>query len=169
MNLLFRLFFTVIASIYRKKVDLFGVCRTPFRCWPTDLDLYFHMNNGKYFSIMDIARTDLLFRSGLSKKMAQIGWYPVVVAETSRFYKSLQVFQRFEVETQVIAWDEKYIYLQQKFFKNEKLVCEAVVKALFLKKSGGVVRMDDLLKFVGVSEPSPKIPAWITAWNEQVQ
>jgi hypothetical protein len=71
MNLIFRLIFTLLLSKARGPVSVLGPCLTPFRCWFTDLDILRHMNNGKYFSIMDLARVDLMIRAGLYKKLAQ--------------------------------------------------------------------------------------------------
>lgn len=167
MNLLFRLFFTLLAGFFRSSVPAFGPCRTPFRCYPTDLDLFMHMNNGEYFSLMDLGRTDMMIRSGMMRKIHQNNWYPVVVAETARFHKSLKVFQRFEIESKVIGWDDKAILIGQKFLRGNTLVCEAVVRARFLKKSGGSVYPDDLLKLASISGPSPELEPWVAAWNAQ--
>lgn len=35
-------------------------------CWTTDIDYFFHMNNGKYFREMDFGRFDFYFRTGFS-------------------------------------------------------------------------------------------------------
>ena len=36
-------------------------------CWTTDIDYFFHMNNGKYFREMDFGRFDFYFRTGFDK------------------------------------------------------------------------------------------------------
>jgi acyl-CoA thioesterase FadM len=36
-------------------------------CWTTDLDYFFHMNNGKYFREMDFGRFDFYFRAGFDE------------------------------------------------------------------------------------------------------
>ena len=38
---------------------------SPFRVWPHDLDTSLHMNNGRYWTLMDLGRADLMIRSGL--------------------------------------------------------------------------------------------------------
>jgi acyl-CoA thioesterase FadM len=58
-----------------------------FRVWPTDLDIFNHMNNGKFLSLMDVSRFDVMLRSGSWKKFRKLNWYPVVVAETITFRK----------------------------------------------------------------------------------
>ena len=119
MNLFFRLLWTLLAARFRSPVSLMGPCTTPFRCLPTDLDVLRHMNNGVYLSLMDLARVDLINRAGLAKKITAQNWYPVVVAETIRFRKSLELFDVFTIETKIVGWDEKAFLLEQKFFRKE--------------------------------------------------
>ena len=166
MNLFFRLLHTLTFSRFRTPVDIFSPCQTPFRCWPTDLDVLLHMNNGKYFSLMDLARVDLMIRAKLLKKLNQQGWYPVVVAETIRFKKSLKAFDSFVIETQVVGWDEKAILLQQQFLRKGEVVCQAHIRSRFLKKTGGSVSPQELLNLIGTEGPSPELAPWLANWND---
>jgi acyl-CoA thioesterase FadM len=167
MNLFFRLFIISFMVRFKPPMDVLDPCRTTFRCWPTDLDVLRHMNNGKYCSLMDLARVDLMGRSGLLKEFAKRGWYPVVTAETIRFKKSLGLFDRFEIETVVIGWDEKAFLVRQRFLKGGQVISEAVVRARFLKKSGGSVESKEIMKLAGINSASPQLEPWIEAWNNQ--
>ena len=170
MNLFFRLLWFVIFTGGRSKVSSFGPCRTPFRCWLTDLDVFGHMNNSRYFSLMDLARFDLMRRSGLLAKLEKASWYPVVVAETITFKKMLKPWVQFEIETTVLGWDNKAFLLRQCFLDGDKVIADAIVRARFLKRSGGSVKVEELLNLAGVTEESPAIEPWIMAWNEaQIQ
>ena len=66
MHMLFRTLLHVL-FLSRRKPDLGhdDVARTRFITLPTDLDINRHMNNGVYFSIMDVARFDMLVRNGV--------------------------------------------------------------------------------------------------------
>ena len=126
-----------------------------------------HVNNGVYLSMLDVARMDLLLRSGLASKLWRKGLYPVVAAETIRFRRSLQLFQAFDVETTVLGWDDKAFLIQHRFLRNEELMAEAIVRSRFLRRRGGTVSSREVLQLVGRSEPSPLIPAWVEAWNRE--
>lgn len=165
MNLFFRLILISIISRFRPKVFVLGPCLTPFRCCPTDLDVLRHMNNGVYLSIMDLARVDLMTRAGLAQILSKNGIYPVVVAESIRFKKSLKLFDRFYIETTVLGWDEKAFILQQRFLRGEDLIAEAIVRARFLRKTGGSVLPTEILKYAGVEVSSPVLPKAIHDWN----
>lgn len=105
---------------FRSSLRMTDLCVTPFRVWPTDLDVLLHMNNGKYFSLMDIARTDLMIRAKTLKILSSKGIYPVVASESIKFKKSLNPFKKFEIQTQVLGWDDKNFYLKQDFKVNKK-------------------------------------------------
>lgn len=169
MSLYFRLIGIFLFSRFRSRVPSLGPCRTPFTCWPSDIDVLRHMNNGRYFTLMDLARVDLLQRSKMAGSVAKAGWYPVVVAETARFFKSIQPFTRFEIETVVIGWDEKAVLLKQTFHQNKKVMCEAVVRARFLKRAGGSVPVAELMDKLQVTDPQPALEPWIEKWNQSQQ
>jgi len=97
MNLWLRLIWSFFSWRLRGPASVWDVGIRSFRVWPSDLDLFNHMNNGKYGSLMDLARLDLLLRSGTWQRMKKLNWYPVVVAETITFRKSLAPWQKFEV------------------------------------------------------------------------
>ena len=95
-------------------------CRTHFRVGPTDLDILGHVNNGKYFSLMDLARVDLIARAGLLPHLRRRGWVPVVVAETIQLRRSLSLFQAFVIHTRVLGWDDKAFVLDQHFERGTR-------------------------------------------------
>lgn len=167
MNLLFRLVLLFLLRPFRPRCEPLGPARKRFRVWPPDLDVLLHVNNGVYLTMLDVARVDLLLRSGLGARLLQRGFYPVVAAETIRFRRSLQLFQAFDVETVIIGWDEKAFILQHRFLRGDELVAEAVVRSRFLKRGGGSVAAREILDVIGHSQPSPALPAWIDAWNRE--
>jgi len=124
------------------------------------------MNNGVYLSIMDLARVDLMIRAGLWTDLNKNGMYPVVVAETIRFRKSLKLFDRFYIETSVLGWDDKAFILQQRFLRGGDSIADAVVRARFLRKSGGSVTPKEILSLAKVEIDSPPLPEHIKIWNQ---
>jgi acyl-CoA thioesterase FadM len=166
MNKLFRLLWVLLASRHRAVVPPLGPCRTPFRVWPTDLDLLWHVNNGVYFSIMDLARIDLMIRAGMAAKIRAQGWYPVVVAETIQFRRSLNPFQRFEIQTRVLGWDDKALVLEQQFLRGDESVAHALVRARFLSRRGGTVTPQQLVELFGLTPESPAMDDYARQWNQ---
>lgn len=115
------------------------------RVLPTDLDFLWHVNNGVYFSFMDFGRWDMIFRNGVFDAATKNGWYSVVAGETIKFKKSLELWDKFQIETQVIGHDDKVFFIQQKFLKKGELMASGLVKVRFLKRKGGTVSTREVL------------------------
>ncbi len=165
MNRWLRMLWFLLTARWRAPVSLFGPCRTPFRVWPTDLDAFLHMNNGLYLVIMDLARLDLMVRSGLWRRVRAQGWYPVVVAETIQFRRSLNPFERFEIESRVLGWDDKAVLLEQQFWRRDEVVAHALVRARFLRRSGGTVPPEEIARAGGFAPESPPLSGYAAQWN----
>lgn len=163
MNLILRLLALPFLSRRRSETSPLRPCRTPFRVWPTDLDILRHVNNGVYLSLMDLARVDLLNRAGYSTAIRKRGWYPVVAAETISFRRSLTLLQRFEIVTSVIGWDDKAFYLTQDFERDGVVVASAVVKARFLGRGGERVSPQSVMDLSPVPVEQPVLPEWVAA------
>jgi acyl-CoA thioesterase FadM len=170
MNLFLRLLLLLLTARFRPRCEVLGPVRKRFVVWPPDLDVLLHVNNGVYLSMLDVARVDLMLRSGMAERLRKHKIYPVVAAETIRFRRSLQLFQAFEVETTVLGWDEKAIIIQHHFLRWGELIADAVVRARFLRRQGGTVSSRELLEILDVAErvgPSPELPPWVDAWNRE--
>jgi acyl-CoA thioesterase FadM len=160
VNLLFRLAWLLLVARFRSRCHVLGPVRTPFRVMPTDLDVLWHMNNGIYLSLLDLGRTDLVLRSGLAGPVRKRKWYPVVTAESIRFRRSLNLFQRFHVETRVLGWDDRSIYLDQRFLRGAEVVASALIAGRFLGPEGSIPPRA-VLALAGLEETgSPPLPDW---------
>ncbi|CAD6560526.1 thioesterase family protein [Paraburkholderia sabiae] len=165
MNLLFRLFLTLMLSPRRGQLHVLDTCVTPFRVLPNDLDVLRHMTNGRYFTILDLARIDLMVRSRMWPLIKKRGWYPVVTLETMRFHRSLELWDRYDVATRVIGWDDRHVFIEQGFVRDGVQVALGVVRARFLKRSGGTVPTHELLALANVTHASPEMPEWVEQWS----
>ena len=106
------------------------------RTLPTDIDLLGHMNNGRYGSLFDLGRFDLLIRTGIWDVFQKQGWYAVVASETITFRKSLELWQRFTVESRLLGHDDKSAYLMHRAVVDGEVYAEMIVRARFLRRSG---------------------------------
>lgn len=169
MNLYFRLFLLQLRVRLRPSTDgrrpsLWDEVRTPFRVTVTDLDPLRHVNNGKYLSMLDLGRLDLMLRSGFWGEIAERGWYPVVSAQTITYKRSLTLGQRFDLVTRVLGLDDRAAYLEQTFVRRGTVVARAVVQARFLQRTGGTVSPAELLEAAGEPERDLTLPDWVHDW-----
>ncbi|WP_310795957.1 acyl-CoA thioesterase [Herbiconiux daphne] len=169
VHFFFRTLLQSIRGRFRSPLGMWDVASTPFRVLPTDLDVLRHMNNGVYFSVLDLGRLDLMQRSGMWRLLQQRGWYPVVVAETMSFRRSLELWQRFEVETRVLGFDAKAIFVEQRFVVRGEIFARAYLRARFLKRTGGVVTVEELQELAGPAPDDGRLPEWLLGWGDDSQ
>jgi acyl-CoA thioesterase FadM len=162
MTLYFRLLIVFIKSLTfgRSKVSLESELELKMRVYPTDLDLFRHVNNGRYLTLMDLGRFHLMLKSGAMYKIVTEGYKPTILNAFLKYKKELKLFQKFTLKTKIIFWDEKSIYLRQFFVRNNQIYAEAVVKAILVKDRRKTPPAD-FMKELGLEIKRPERPAYI--------
>jgi acyl-CoA thioesterase FadM len=164
MNLLFRFLKTMLVSVWRRPIGPLHESVLRLRVWPGDLDLNFHMNNGRYLSIMDLGRLDLLARMGVAVPAMRRRWIPLVGTATIRFLRPLDPFEAYELHSQILCWDEKWFYIEQRFERRGITAAVGFVKGL-LRGPDGNIRPHEVLGLAGSAVGSPPMPEWIAHWD----
>src|SRR5262245_25249797 len=137
MNLIFRLLWLLLRLPWMpKQADPLAPASLHMRVMPNDLDIYLHVNNGRYLTLMDLGRLHLMAVTGLLKPIQKQKWYPRLGSIKVHFIRSLRVFEKFTQTSQVIYWDEKWFFIEQKIFKGNELYVTALIKCLFVNKDG---------------------------------
>jgi acyl-CoA thioesterase FadM len=172
MHLIFRTLLVIARaqSLFRrgKTIGHYDVGRLRLRTLPTDLDLNGHMNNGVYFSMLDLGRFELTIRSGIYAIFQKHSWYPVVASETITFRKSLTLWQRFTIESRIVGYDERAVLMDQRIVVKGEIYARAIIRARILRKAGGPVPMQEVLDAVGVPPRTLHKEEWIERWAESV-
>ena len=165
MNLYLRVLAVLLRYWFgRRRGSLLEPSTLTFHVLPNDLDPNWHLNNGRYLTIMDLGRLDLTLHSGLMRQVIRRHWMPVLGGATISYQRPLKLFQRYTLTTRIVGWDEKWIYMEQSFDSRGKRAATALVKGL-LRGSDGSVPTPEVMASVGLEVPSPPLPAAVTAWN----
>lgn len=166
MNLLFRLVAVVLAALFGRRLGLIEAGRLRLRVWPTDLDFNLHMTNARYHSVMDLGRIDLLVRTDLGRVMLRRRWTTVLGAVNVRFRRSLKPFQRFELVSRVLCWDEKWIFIEHRVETAAGTAAVAVMQGVFLA-GGKPVPTAEVLAALDLPAESPPMPDFVADWHPQ--
>ena len=89
-----RLLLFMIRVRFASRLSIWDTSHTAFRVNLADLDVQRHMNNGRFLSIMDLGRMDLMLRSRFWDRISRQGWYPVVAGQTITYRKPLTLGQK---------------------------------------------------------------------------
>ncbi|MBC7402698.1 MAG: thioesterase family protein [Microbacteriaceae bacterium] len=167
MHLIFRTFLVWLRR-NGPRLDPHDVGRMTFRVLPTDLDVLGHMNNGVYLSIMDLGRMDLLQRCGVWSRLLAAGIFPVMADETISFRRSLMPWQRFTLETRIVGYDAKAVYVEQRAVVTGEIYARATTRGRFVRKTGGTVGTAELAALAGIDISGHVLPEWVARWAADV-
>jgi acyl-CoA thioesterase FadM len=145
MNLYLRLLYVVVASVFRPRLPAGkATSELVLVTLPNDLDINFHVNNGRYLTLCDLSRMDLFMRTGLVRLMIMRGWMPVIAEHTMSYRKPLGAFRKFRATTHLSHWDEKYFFMTHNFAINGKIIAEGTSKGA-VKGKDGVIPPHDVI------------------------
>ncbi len=163
MLLLLRFLRVVLFALIGRRRGVLDSSVLHFRVWPNDIDLNFHLNDGRYVSIMGLGRADLLTRTGVLRKALKQKWAPVVGGLIIRYRREIRTFARFTLRSRIAAWDQKWIYIEHVIESRGKTCAIAYARGV-LRSREGAVPTSELLKLVGWEKPSPPLPEAVANW-----
>ena len=57
--------------------------------------------------------------------------------------------------------------MEQVFRRGDAVIADAIVRARFLRTSGGSVDVQEVLDLVGPPPEDPVLPDWVETWNRE--
>lgn len=133
------------------------------RIWPWDLDPWRELNNGRTLTLFDLGRIPMAVRMGFETVAREKGWGITIAGNTTRYRRRVTVFQRLTQVSRVLGWDEKFVYLEQSFWRGGDCTASMMARSAFISKTG-IVPPAEFLQAIGESPESPALPEWVAAW-----
>jgi acyl-CoA thioesterase FadM len=163
-----RLGITAAQALRRPRLGLLDPSTLPIRIWPTDVDAFGHLNNGRCLTLMDMGRWDLALRAGWQRAMRARGWRPIVGAASVRFRRELRPFQKCDLVTRMVWWDERSFYFDQRLQRGEVVFARAFIRGV-VTQGKQVIRGDEVVKALGQLDPPPPPPDGLLPWIESLR
>ena len=162
---IFRLLKDVLVARRLPPLDLTETHVSRHICWPWDLDIWLELNNGRAMTLYDLGRTMLAQRVGLITTLRKRRWGLTDAGTTVRFRRRIRGFERFEMRTRTVAWDDRFIYLEQSMWKSNGDCASHVMLRTAVTDSRGIVYQTEVLDALGrTDQSSPEMPDWIRDW-----
>lgn len=155
----------------KNKLDVFEY--TTFKTYvsPLEIDMYLHKSNSTYLIDLDLARTNVVtkvfqklwfnyfndVKGEFGKRsLSNMPYVPVATIQVT-YKRELKLFQRYNIKSRILAWDDKWVFVLSKFVLpgSEKLIAIAVTKYVFKKKLRITIRPEEMVRECGL-------------WNEEV-
>ncbi|MDY7026143.1 MAG: thioesterase family protein [Pseudomonadota bacterium] len=167
MNLYFRLIAQRFSLRSLPQQHATESSRQCFRVWPSDAAFSIdHLTNSRVYSFVDLMRIRWLQQVGWYRVMKQHKILGVISAQQTSFYGMIPLLTRFEVETKLVYWDEKYAYFENRFTRKGKLCIMQLARIAFVDlRSKKPVRLDAMLDELELDVDPIKLPKHIASWQ----
>jgi acyl-CoA thioesterase FadM len=165
MLLLFRFVLTMLKARFRSRIGPLDESVVRFTVLPHDCDLNIHLNAGRFVSFMDVGRMELIARMRLLGTMLRRGWRPVMGGAVVRFRRSVLPFERFDVRSRVVGWDEKWIYVEHIVEKDGTFCAVGHMRTVIRSKQGNVPPAE-VLALLKMDIASPPLPEFVAKWRD---
>ena len=104
---------------------------------PSDIEIFFHLNHAMYLRHAELARWELLPRTGLLQKAVKDRWMFLVVSQDADYLKPLPPLVKFTMNTRAEPDKTgKYLMFTHDFWYKGEMYCSARVKAIVKRSSG---------------------------------
>ena len=150
---------------YRKAepLPLTGTHVTQLVCWPWDIDIWLELNNGRTLTLYDLGRIPLAARTGIMPVLRRNKWSIVVAGASIRYRRRVVPFQRVEMRSRCIGWDDRFLYMEQTMWREGDCTSAVLIRSAFTA-GGRLLPVTEFLKEIGHADPSPPLPHWVGAW-----
>lgn len=135
------------------------------RVWPHDLDLWGHVNGGRYLTMSDLGRLDFSVRTGLFALVRRHRWTMPMAAAALRFKRPVRLFETVELRTRIVGWDDRWGYLETTFMRDDRVVATVIAKAT-VRGGEGSIPPRRLLELLGTDREPLPVPDHIRRWVE---
>lgn len=145
-------------------LPLTGTHVSTHRCWPSDIDMWAELNNGRTLTLLDLGRIPLARRIGLISVLRQQKWGMTMAGVTVRYRRRITTFEKFEMRSRVIYWDQRFIYIEQSMWKQNGDCANHALYRTAVTDANGIVSPERVMAAMKKAVPTPEVPHWVQNW-----
>jgi acyl-CoA thioesterase FadM len=134
--------------------------RIELRVWPTECDASY-LSHAALMVMMECGRIDLMVRFGFLGLARRSRWYLPLVTASVRYYRPARRFQRVEIQTRIVDWDDQAIWIEHQVERGGQRVAAALIKNQ-VRRGREPVKPEEILRVLGKEiPPRPTVrPSW---------
>jgi len=161
-------FIRMAKELYRYRnapaLPLLGTHVSSHVCWPWDIDLWRELNNGRTLTLFDLGRIPMVRRIGLVAALQKHSWGMTVAGVSVRYRHRIRVFQKVEMRSRVIGWDNRFLYIEQSLWNRHGACTTHALYRTALTGPGGIVEPCMAMPDLHHDGPDPELTDWVQAW-----
>jgi acyl-CoA thioester hydrolase len=110
-----------------------------------ELDSFGHVNNSVYINYLEQARWEIVHELGLLKVFKETDSFMVVIETNIKYINELNIFDKAQIETQMIRKGFFVEFKQNIFSLDKKKISKATVKCLFVDKQRNPIDIPSII------------------------
>lgn len=154
----------ILVARSQSPIGLTGLHVSHHMVWPWDLDMFVELNNGRALTLYDLGRLSMASRNGLFAALKREGWGMTMAGSSVRYRRRLRVFERFEMRSRAVCWDDRFTYIEQSMWKADGACASHVLYRAAITDENGIVASSRILEALGEDAISPTPPDYVAAW-----
>lgn len=163
--MLFELVKTIVkGKVCKPKHTFLDPVSRHFRVMPWHIDFNMHINNANYLMFMEKGRWDHSAQTGAINPLVKHRVNLIVAGIEIGYFRELNLFQKFTVQTKFTGWDEKYLYIEQRFVSGGKICSTGLAKVVFVKGKK-TLSPSEVFSEVGMEMPEMAAPDYVQTWK----
>ena len=125
MNLYLRLIWTLLRTKLLSALSLEDTLEREFRVLPNDLDINFHMNNGRYLTMLDLMLVEFFSRTGFLRLVVKNRWRPMSGGSVITYRRGLAPFEKYRLRYRWVGSDDFWNYMRFEYLTMDGKLCAA--------------------------------------------
>jgi acyl-CoA thioesterase FadM len=166
MSLYLRLIWTLLRAWRLPQLSLEDVFEREFRVLPNDIDINFHMNNGRYLTVADLMIVEFFARTGFLRTLLKNKWKPVIGGSIITYRKQLKLGQKYKLSYQWVGADANWNYLCFRFTTLDGTLCATGYSKGAALSRKGIVPNARSFEAHGLDQPDMALPSAVLDWND---
>lgn len=164
MNLYFRLLLALIRGRLKSGMEPTDELVRQMRVLPNDIDVNFHMNNGRYMTVVDLFIVEYFMRTNMLRPMMKMGWKPMFGGHLVTYQRGLSMFEKYTMEFKVVGMDEHWVFFSYVFRNTSgKIAAKGYAKGASVSKKG-LVPIAIFSEKIGVPIMTDALPEAVIDW-----
>ncbi|XP_013177699.1 PREDICTED: protein THEM6-like [Papilio xuthus] len=168
VNYFLRIAFTILTGrLFQKKCGINDTTTIYGFCTTQDVDIFLkHMNNARYVRELDFARFHFYDRTGIYDNIKAANGHALQGASSIRYRRTIPIFSFYKVETKLVYWEDKTLFIEQKFITTN----DGFVRAIVLSRQNLLdVDAERLFKGIPGADSKPECPEEIRHWLQSIE
>ena len=76
----------------------------------------------------------------------------------------IRAFERFEMRSRAVGWDDRFVYLEQSIWKSDGRCAGQILCRSAVTGPKGIINPNDVLLDMSRNDAPPELPEWVQSW-----